>query len=58
MINDEDLVQYDHDLIDLLEILQRIDLKQFAADLKTNDRRLFNDLIDTLNKEKEGAIRS
>ena len=49
---------YDHDLITLLEILNRTDLKQFASDLKVNDTKLFNALIDNLTKERDNARRS
>ena len=57
-MNDNDLDRYDHDLVELLEVLQRIDLKQFASDLKINDRKLFDNLISVLNKEKDVAHRS
>ena len=49
---------YDHDLIALLEILNRTDLKQFASDLKVNDKKLFNELTETLVREKDNARRS
>ena len=49
---------YDHDLITLLEILNRTDLKQFASDLKVNDKKLFNALIETLTRERDNARRS
>ena len=48
---------YDRDLIVLLETLKRVDLKQFAADLKANDKKLFNELTDLLIREKENAYR-
>ena len=47
--------EYDHDLIVLLETLKKIDLRQFATDLKLNDRDLFKNLKDILNKENDNA---
>jgi len=47
--------EYDHDLVVLLETLKQIDLRQFATDLKLNDRDLFKNLKDILNKENDNA---
>ena len=47
--------EYDHDLVVLLETLKKIDLRQFATDLKLNDRDLFKNLKDILNKENDNA---
>lgn len=52
---DSEVDEYDHDLIVLLETLKKIDLKQFATDLKLNDRDLFKNLKDILNKENDNA---
>ena len=47
--------EYDHDLVVLLETLKKIDLRQFATDLKLNDRDLFKNLKDILHKENDNA---
>jgi hypothetical protein len=52
---DSEVDEYDHDLIVLLETLKKIDLRQFATDLKLNDRDLFKNLKDILNKENDNA---
>lgn len=51
----ETLDEYDHNLVILLETLKKIDLKQFATDLKINDRDLFRNLKDMLNRENDNA---
>lgn len=35
---------YDHDLVVLLEVIRRIDLRQFVSDLKLNDKETFDRL--------------
>ncbi len=52
---DSEVDEYDHDLVVLLETLKKIDLRQFATDLKLNDRDLFKNLKDILNKENDNA---
>jgi len=51
----ETLDEYDHNLVILLETLKKIDLKQFATDLKINDKELFRNLKDMLNRENDNA---
>jgi hypothetical protein len=49
---DED--QYDHDLVTMLEILKRINLPQFVADLKVNQPDTYELIRLLMERQKHG----
>jgi len=41
--------EYEHDLVTLLYLLNRVDIKQFLVDFEINDAKNFNKMKDLMN---------
>jgi hypothetical protein len=41
--------EYEHDLVTLLYLLNRVDMKQFLVDFEVNDNKNFNKMKDLMN---------
>ena len=41
--------EYEHDLVTLLYLLNRVDMKQFLVDFEINDAKNFNKMKDLMN---------
>lgn len=50
MINFED-DSYDHQLLQILDLLRKIDLDQFTTDLLVNDKKTFEELKQLMNEK-------
>lgn len=41
--------EYEHDLVTLLYLLNKVDIKQFLVDFEINDAKNFNKMKDLMN---------
>lgn len=41
--------EYEHDLVTLLYLLNRVDMKQFLVDFEVNDNKNFNKMKELIN---------
>jgi aminopeptidase-like protein len=41
--------EYEHDLVALLYLLNRVDMKQFLVDFEVNDKKNFNKMKELIN---------
>ena len=41
--------EYEHDLVTLLYLLNKVDMKQFLVDFEVNDNKNFNKMKDLMN---------
>jgi hypothetical protein len=41
--------EYEHDLVTLLYLLNRVDMKQFLVDFEVNDSKNFNKMKELIN---------
>jgi hypothetical protein len=41
--------EYEHDLVTLLYLLNRVDMKQFLVDFEVNDKKNFNKMKELIN---------
>jgi hypothetical protein len=51
LYNEDDLQRYEHDLVIVLDILKRVDISQLLTDIRANNPKTYNAIVQYIQKD-------
>ena len=51
LYDENDLQRYEHDLVTVLDILKRVDIAQLMTDIRANNPKMYNAIVQYIQKD-------